>query len=94
MDGPISRGAERFRPDGVLFTQTQMPMNPDNTAALSAGFDGDDLLQLEMRIAQRADELSRSPGSGGGTDLIHWIKAEREVLDLYLCTGPAAGSGG
>jgi hypothetical protein len=45
---------------------------------------GDDLLQLEMRIAQRADELRSHAGYPGGTDLIHWMQAEREVLESYL----------
>jgi hypothetical protein len=42
---------------------------------------GDDLLQLEMRIAQRADELRSHAGYPGGTDR---MQAEREVLESYL----------
>lgn len=45
---------------------------------------GDDLLRLEMRIAQRADELRSNCGYPGGTDLVHWMRAEREVLESYL----------
>jgi hypothetical protein len=37
-----------------------------------------------MRIAQRADELRSHAGYPGGTDLIHWMQAEREVLESYL----------
>ncbi len=65
-------------------------MNLDNTAAAPAGSDGDDLLQIEMLIAHRADELSQGAGGGGGTDLIHWIQAEREVLERYLCREQSA----
>jgi hypothetical protein len=44
----------------------------------------DDLEQIEISIAQRADELSLHAGSERGTDLIHWMQAEREVLHRYL----------
>ena len=56
---------------------------------------GDDLLRLEMRIAQRADELRLLCGCPGGTDLIHWMQAEREVLEGYLGSRePAAALAG
>jgi len=66
-------------------------MNPDDTTQGQIGPGEDDLLQIEMRIAQRADELWLRSGCAGGTDLIHWMQAEREVLDSYLEFGrPAA----
>jgi Protein of unknown function (DUF2934) len=47
----------------------------------------DELLRIEMRIAQRADELWQNAGAHGGTDLIHWMRAEREVFGRYLEAG-------
>lgn len=46
-----------------------------NTAELPT----DPLFQLERRIAQRADELSRRLGLDRGHALDHWRQAEREV---------------
>lgn len=66
-------------------------MNSENTDAVSVG-DRDDLLQLEIRIAQRADALSQGSGNGGSTDLIHWIQAEREVFEQYLGLGQDAAA--
>ncbi len=42
----------------------------------------DNLSLLELLIARRADELSRSPGCGPERDF--WIQAEREVLGSEL----------
>ena len=65
-------------------------MKPPHTTGGQAGPQEDDLLQIEMLIAQRADELWLDSG-GGGTDLMHWMRAEREVFDSYLAAGqPAA----
>jgi hypothetical protein len=41
----------------------------------------DALLQLELKVAKRADNLWRSAGYGSGEDLVHWLQAEREVLE-------------
>lgn len=47
----------------------------------AAGIDTEeDLLRLEIRIARRADELSRSGSGVRERDLEHWLQAEREVL--------------
>jgi hypothetical protein len=59
-------------------------MTPEHLADKQLVPEGDDLLQLEMRIAQRADELRSHGGYPGGTDLVHWMQAEREVLEGYL----------
>ena len=40
----------------------------------------DDLLRLEMQIAQRADQLWQDNGKARGNDLEHWLQAEREIL--------------
>ena len=65
-------------------------MKPPDTTEGQIGPQQDDLLQIEMLIAQRADELWLHSG-GGGTDLMHWMRAEREVFDSYLAAGrPAA----
>jgi hypothetical protein len=38
------------------------------------------LFQMQIRIARRADEISKSEGSSVGGNLIAWLQAEREVL--------------
>ncbi|HVW21568.1 MAG TPA: DUF2934 domain-containing protein [Opitutaceae bacterium] len=40
----------------------------------------DELLRLEMKIAQRADRLWQDSGGIRGNDLAHWLRAEQEVL--------------
>jgi Protein of unknown function (DUF2934) len=40
----------------------------------------DALLRLEMKIAQRADQLWKNGGKPRGNDLEHWLQAEREVF--------------
>lgn len=35
---------------------------------------------MQIRIARRADEISKSEGSSVGGNLIAWLQAEREVL--------------
>lgn len=52
----------------------------------------DDLFQIERRIAQRADDISRQLGVDRGHALEHWRQAEREVwgeqqTDLDARTG-------
>jgi len=54
---------------------------PEQEASSTAAFAQDDhLLQLELKIAQRADVLLQASGSVRGRDLEHWLQAEREVL--------------
>lgn len=43
----------------------------------------DDLLQLQMEVAHRADELWRTEGGHRGSDLEFWLRAEREVLERF-----------
>jgi hypothetical protein len=43
----------------------------------------DELVRLELRIAQRADELSRYHGSSREKDVAHWIQAEHEMWDAW-----------
>jgi hypothetical protein len=40
----------------------------------------DELLQWELKVAQRADELSSKTPHGRDEDLRTWLQAEREVL--------------
>ncbi len=47
----------------------------------------DELLNLEMNVARRADALARGAPPDRGSDLAHWLQAEREVLADQL---PAA----
>ena len=42
----------------------------------------DELFQLERKIAQRADELSRCLGVDREHALEHWRQAEREILGV------------
>jgi hypothetical protein len=42
----------------------------------------DELFQLEWKIAQRADELSRRLGVDPKHALEHWRQAEREIFGL------------
>ncbi len=44
----------------------------------------DDLLRLEMRIAQRADQLWKSEGKARSNGLQHWLRAEREIISAAL----------
>lgn len=46
---------------------------------------GDPLLELEQRIARRADELSRERSGGMKYPLISWLEAEWEVLRDHAC---------
>jgi hypothetical protein len=56
-------------------------MNTEETEVSTRDvFAGDDLLQLEMLVARRADELSQDDRHRTGRDLMHWLQAEREVL--------------
>jgi Protein of unknown function (DUF2934) len=54
---------------------------PEQDVSASIVFTEDDLLQLELRVAQRADKLSQENGSVRGRDLQHWLQAEREIFD-------------
>ena len=49
---------------------------------------GGDLLRLEIQIAKRADKLWQMAGQGRGSDLMHWLQAENEVLGRYLGPKP------
>jgi hypothetical protein len=55
---------------------------PEESSA--AVFTEDELLQLELKIAQRADKLSQESGSIRGKDLEHWLRAEREIFEGCL----------
>ena len=54
---------------------------PELDASATAVLPEDDrLLQLELRVAQRADELSQKNGNVRGRDLEHWLQAEQEIF--------------
>jgi hypothetical protein len=54
---------------------------PDQDASAAiVSIDDDRLLQLELRVAQRADKLAEASGRIRGKDLEHWLQAEQEVL--------------
>ena len=40
-----------------------------------------DLLELELQVAHRADELWQESGADRGSDLAYWMRAEREVIE-------------
>lgn len=56
-------------------------MNTQETLAVASVETEDDLLRLEMWVAQRADELSQQSGGSRGRDLEHWLQAEREIFE-------------
>ncbi len=43
-------------------------------------FAEDDLLRLELQVAQRADQLLQDDKFRPGRDLQHWLQAERDVF--------------
>ena len=47
----------------------------------------DDLSQLQLEVAHRADEIWRSEGNGRGSDIEFWLRAEREVMEHRLFAG-------
>jgi hypothetical protein len=56
------------------------PAKPPVPAQIAA----DPLLQLELRIARRADELARSAAARTALNLRHWLQAEEEILHRFL----------
>jgi hypothetical protein len=59
-------------------------INQDNTIPGARTFRERDLLRIELQIAKRADNLWRMAGRDRGSDLMHWLQAESEVLGRYL----------
>ncbi len=59
-----------------------------NISQTQVSFHEGDLLRLEIQIAKRADMLWQMAGQGRGSDLIHWLQAENEVLGRYLGPEP------
>jgi hypothetical protein len=53
----------------------------------------EELFQLELRIAQRADQLSRGGNSTPGRDLEVWFQAERDVFAENKTKRTAASAG-
>jgi hypothetical protein len=62
------------------------PVNRD--AGGADVFGEDDLLRLEIQVAQRADELAGSEDQIGATDLERWLRAEHEIFEERF--GPEA----
>lgn len=52
--------------------------------------EADPLLDLEMRVARRADELARSQAMPTGLNLHCWLVAEAEVLRQHAAKLTAA----
>jgi len=48
-----------------------------------------ELLELELQVAHRADELWQNDGPGRNSDLAYWMRAEREVMERRLSYGRA-----
>lgn len=57
---------------------------PENMTPARQPFHEGELLRLELQIAKRADTLWQTAGQGRGSDLMHWLQAENEVLGQYL----------
>jgi hypothetical protein len=44
----------------------------------------DNLFDIQMKVARRADVLARQSHQNNGGDMAHWLQAEREVLMSQL----------
>lgn len=53
---------------------------PDVMTENSPRFADEELVALQLRVARRADELSRNNTADRGADLERWLQAERECL--------------
>lgn len=40
----------------------------------------DRLVELQLRVARRADELVRNRGRDRAPEVLYWLRAEREIL--------------
>jgi Protein of unknown function (DUF2934) len=58
--------------------KTQEYRNPD-----SVHYPEGELMLLELQVARRADSLLRDSGGAKGSDLVHWLQAEDEILGRY-----------
>jgi hypothetical protein len=68
----------------------QVMKNPPPGASATAVFNEDDrLMQLELRVAQRADKLSQESGNVRGRDLEHWLQAEQDIFERCRARGKA-----
>jgi hypothetical protein len=43
----------------------------------------EELIRIELRIAQRADQLAQLNGSSREKDVAHWLQAEHEMWDAW-----------
>ena len=50
----------------------------------------DELMQLELRVARRADELARGIDFSRVKDMLIWFQAEREILGYTNEQGPVS----
>ncbi len=64
----------------------------EDTTPARQPFPEGELLSLELKIAKRADTLWMMAGQGRGSDLMHWLQAESEVLGQYLESGALAAA--
>ena len=55
-------------------------LDPEAQSGAQAAFSEDDLLQLEIQVAQRADILARQTERVADKDMSHWLQAEREIF--------------
>ena len=53
---------------------------PDLVTENSPRFADEELVALQLRVARRADEISRQNAADRGADLERWLQAERECL--------------
>ncbi len=66
---------------------------PDQEASVLVGFTEDDLLLLEMKIAERADQISRGDGASRRKDMDLWMQAEHEMFEQAFDYSRGADSG-
>lgn len=65
---------------------------PSRLQRSAPGFTDDSLVHLQIRVAQRADELARVNPSGGSArrDRETWVRAEAELLPALTLANVAS----
>jgi hypothetical protein len=46
----------------------------------SSAFPRDELTELQLKVAQRADQISQKMRTAQERDRAHWLEAERDIL--------------
>jgi len=63
-----------------MFCLRKVMDSADTEANSSPPAPADEFTQLQLKVAQRADQISQKNGSARERDLEYWLEAEREFL--------------